>query len=351
MDTKEQMKPIERVVAALNHKQADRVPVYPLLNGVGRSLVGADYKKWATDAEICAEAYIKVTDEIEPDCICTLTDLSVEAGDFGQKIIYPETEAAHPDIHDRLIKNVDDFAGIKKINPRTSPRMSTHIQLCDKLVKAKGADYPIAAFVFGPLGIASMLRDQAALYMDIYDKPDVVKSAVEQINETLIDYCDALIETGVHAIMIDTLFASKSIMSKDMWMEFEGGFVRKLADHIHSKGCMVMIHNCGCGVYFDVQIETMKPEAISFLHVPDDCESYADAKAKYGSKTTLIGAIDPTWLPQASTQELEEKCKEHIDIFKKDGGYVLATGCEYPANLDLDHARTMVKMAKTYGKY
>jgi uroporphyrinogen decarboxylase len=347
----EEMKPIERVVAALNHQEADRVPAYPLLNGVSRKLVGADYKKWATDASTCAEAYIAVTDRLKPDCICTLTDLSVEAGDFGQKIVYPENEAAHPDIHDRLIKNVDDFKKLSKRNPRTSERMSTHIELCDKLVKAKGTEYPIAAFVFGPLGIASMLRDQAQLYMDIYDKPDVVKSAVEVITDTLIDYCDAIIETGVHAIMIDTLFASKSIMSKDMWKEFEGGCVKRLADHIHDKGCMVMIHNCGHGIYFDVQIEAMKPEAISFLHVPDDCGSYAEAKSKYGSQTTLIGAVDPTWLPQATTEEVEEKCKEHIDIFKKDGGFVLATGCEYPANFDLDHAETIIRVARTYGKY
>ena len=36
------MRPIERVVLALQHKDADRVPVYPLLNGASRRLVGAD---------------------------------------------------------------------------------------------------------------------------------------------------------------------------------------------------------------------------------------------------------------------------------------------------------------------
>jgi len=35
------MKPIERVTLALQHKEADRVPVYPLMCGVARKLVGA----------------------------------------------------------------------------------------------------------------------------------------------------------------------------------------------------------------------------------------------------------------------------------------------------------------------
>ena len=63
-----------------------------------------------------------------------------------------------------------------------------------------------------------------------------------------------------------------------MWMEFEGDYVRGLADRVHQRGCMMMIHNCGTGIYFDVQIETMQPEAISFLHLPDDVSTPAELR-------------------------------------------------------------------------
>jgi uroporphyrinogen decarboxylase len=48
-------------------------------------------------------------------------------------------------------------------------------------------------------------------------------------------------------------------------MEMEGGFVKELADICHARGCLVMVHNCGEKIYFDVQIETMNPCAISFF--------------------------------------------------------------------------------------
>ncbi len=51
------MKPLERVALALQHKEADRVPVYPLLNGASRRLVGADDKSWATKAEVTGCLY------------------------------------------------------------------------------------------------------------------------------------------------------------------------------------------------------------------------------------------------------------------------------------------------------
>ncbi|RPI58989.1 MAG: uroporphyrinogen decarboxylase, partial [Planctomycetaceae bacterium] len=243
------MKSIERVAAALKHQEADRVPVYPLMNGITRRLVGASYKRWATDATVTAEAYLQVTEKLGLDVICTLTDLSVEAADFGQKLVWFENEAACPDHTDRRIKTVDEYRTIEYVNPRTSARMSEHVRLCDMLVKAKGCDVPVVAFVFGPLGILSMLRGQEEMFVDLYENPSAVKAALEVINATLTEYCDAIIETGAHAIMLDTLFASQTIMSKAMWMEFEGHLVRKLAKHIHDRGCMVMIHNCGGGIY------------------------------------------------------------------------------------------------------
>ncbi len=345
------MNSLERVAATLQFQEPDRVPVYPLLNGVSRHLVGADYPTWANDADVCAEAYVKITEKYGLDVICTLTDLSVEAADFGAKINYPKDEAASPDYANPLITEAAGYSRIKPINPRLTPRMSEHIKLCDKLVKAKGKEVPIVAFVFGPLGITSMLRGQADLFMDIVLEPDRVKQAVEAVTQTLIDYCDVLIDTGVHAIMLDTLFASQSIMSKDMWREFEGGYVKRIAAHVHDRGRMFMIHNCGKGIYFDAQIEAMQPEAISFLHLPDDVKSPAELKEKYGSKTALIGHVDPTWVIDASEEEVRAECEKQIDQYKAGGGFILATGCEYPANASLRSAEVIIETAKTYGVY
>lgn len=345
------MNSIERVVAAIMHKEPDRVPVYPILSGVTRKLVGATYKEWATDAEICASALIKAAEDYEQDCIVTLVDLSIECSAWGQKLIFPENEACHPDYSDCVIKDLDDYKKIKKIDYRTSERMMMHIDVCKKLVERKGKELPIVAFVFGPLGVLSMLRRQQDMYMDIYDDPDAVYEAAREINETLKDYVNALIDTGVNAIMLDTLFASGSIMSKKMWMDMEGGLVKELADIIHSRNNLVMIHNCGERIYFDAQIETMKPCAISFLYPPDDCKDFAECKEKYGDKVTLIGCVPPALAMVGTDEEWDNACKKQIDLFKKNGGFILATGCEYPANASFDKAKRMVDIAKTYGKY
>ena len=345
------MNSMERVVATIKRTGADRTPVYPILAGVTRKLVGASYQEWSTDAEICAEAFYRSVKAFDLDTVVTLIDLSVECDAWGQGIIYGENDAAHPDYGNPVVACIDDYAKVQKVDYRESKRMMMHIDVCRKLVERASGEFPVVAFVFGPLGVLSMLRGQQEMFMDLYDDPEAIKAASRQINETLKEYVSAIIDTGVNAIMLDTLFASGSIMSKQMWKDMEGDLAKELADICHARGCLVMIHNCGERIYFDAQIESMNPCAISMLHVPDDCRDFIECKEKYGDKVTLIGCVPPPMAVTGTNEEWVATCKAQIDLFGAGGGYMLATGCEYPSCADFTRALLMVDVAKTYNPY
>lgn len=341
----------ERMNLALAHKEADRVPVCPILAGVNRKLIGADYPTWSTDAKICADSFLAAAEKFDIDCLVTLIDLSVECDAWGQKLIYPENEAAHPDYSDVLIKEIEDYEKIQKVDYRSSRRMRMHLEVCRRLVEAKKGKMPVVAFVFGPLGTLSMMRNQQELFIDLYDDPETVQKATWRVAETLAEYVGALCDTGVDAIMWDTLYASGSIMSKDMWRKTEGEPMKMLAQVVRDHGCVNMVHNCGHRCYFDAQIEAIAPLAISFLYPPDDCRDFAECKGRYGNKVTLIGAVTPASAIVGTDDQWDAQCREQIDAMAKGGGFVLATGCEYPANASFDRARRMIDIAGNYGKY
>ena len=345
------MNSMERMLCALNHKEGDRVPVYPIISGISRKLIGATYPDWSTNAELCAAALTRSVEEFGLDCLVSLIDLSVECDAWGQEIVFPENEAAHPNYKNTVVKDIEDYEKIKKADYRQSARMMMMIDTCRRLVESAKGEYPVVAFVFGPLGTLSMLRGQQNMYMDLYDDPDAVKAAAREVKETLKDYCRALMETGISGIMFDTLFSSGSIMSKKMWTEMEGDLVADLADTVRACGGLVMIHNCGQRIYFDAQIEAMHPDAISFLYPPDDCADFKECKAKYGDQVTLIGCVTPANAVVGTDDDWDAQCRASIDDMAAGGGFVLATGCEYPANASLDRARRMVDIARTYGRY
>lgn len=345
------MNSIERVMKVLNHGEPDRVPAYPLINSISMKYENASYRDWTLDPELCARSILKATEECDVDVICTLVDLSVEAADWGMEMKYPEDMAAGPADGPHFIQTPEDYEKITVLDPKTTPRMSNYIKLAKLLAEAKGDEKPIVGFVFGPLGILSMLRGLERLMVDMFTNKEAIFKALDNITETLISLCDALLDAGCHAIMFDTLYSSKTIMSKRSWEEFEGPWQQRLAEHVHERGAMVMIHNCGEGIYVKNQIERMHPEAISLLHLADDCKTMEEMKEKYGDQTTFIGHIDPGFLMTCSEEQLRQACREQIDAYKKDGGFILATGCEYPAPMDDTFAKVMVEEAKTYGKY
>lgn len=345
------MNSIERIEALLSHKPADRVPVYPILCGINRKLVNASYPEWSTNAEVCARGFLKTVEEFDIDCVVTLIDLSVECDAWGQKIVYPENEAAHPDFDHQLIAEIEDYEKIQKVDWRGSARMNMHVDVVRRLKNELRGKKPVIAFVFGPLGTLSMMRGQQNLYMDLYDDPDAVRGATARVAETLAEYVAALCGAGADAIMWDTLFASGSVMSKAMWRDMEAGPMKMLSQTVRDHGCINMVHNCGQRIYFDAQIEAIQPAAISFLYPPDDCESFAECKKKYGDTVALIGCVTPANAVIGADEEWDQQCRDQIDAMAPGGGFMLATGCEYPANASFDRARRMIEIAKTYGSY
>ncbi|MGD1975155.1 MAG: uroporphyrinogen decarboxylase family protein [Desulfobacterales bacterium] len=346
------MTPLERVGTVLQGGIPDRVPAAPLICGAARRVYGVTYEEWAQDGELMAKSMVQAQELIGFDGILGLVDLSVEAADLGQKMVYPVEDTPHPDYDDPCIKTPDDYLKIERIDPTKSPRMKEMLTYMDIICNEKAATVPIMGFVYGPLGILSMMRGAENVFRDCYKNKEAVIKAEEVITEVLVDYIKAMCKTGVHAIVLDTLFASQTIMRKEMWREIEGPHTKVLADTIRECGAMVMVHNCGNGIYFDVQIEMMDPVAISFAYPPDDCKDMKEAKEKWGKKVCLCGYASPAqYAFLGSPEEMKAECKKEIEELGKDGGFILATGCEFPPNGSLMNAIAMMEAAELYGKY
>lgn len=349
----EEMTSLERVVAALSYKKPDRVPVAPLVCGASRRVFGTTYAKWSVDAEECAASFLQAQKLIGFDAFVSLIDLSVEAGDFGQKIIYPLESTAYTDTSEPVIKTVDDYYKIERINPRQTPRMKMVIDVLNRLSKAKGKEVAIVGFVYGPLGVLSQLRGHERLFMDCIKHPEAVMAAVETITEVLLEYVKAQADAGVHSICLDTLYASGSIMKKAMWEKLEGPWAKRICDYARELSCAVTLHNCGNDIYFDAQQKWLNPAGISHAYPADDCKTWEEHAKKWGRQIVTIGYAQPSTTGMIMTEEeVIEECRKEMEIFKDcDGGFILATGCEYPPNGTLLNAIAMVKAAKMYGRY
>jgi len=342
------MNSFERINNTIKHQPTDHVPVSPILSGVTRNFTGVTYEAWANNADICAEGLLRSAEEFDHDMIVTYIDLAIECDLWGQSLIFFDNKPVNPDRSSPVIKSSDDYARITKKDFKESKRMVMHLDVCRQLVEKAGSGKPIIAFVVGPLGIISMMRDQSELFMDFYDDPSRLVNTVNEITATLKDYCNALLDTGISGIMIETVFASQKLMSKDMWINIESGALKTLRDMVHQRERLFMLHNCNNKPYFDAMTDIIAPDAISFMHPPADCRNFAECKAKYGNKAVLMGCISPDRGVIGTDDDWKAECRKQIGELGEGGGFIMSTGCEYPANGSLDRIRMMVDIARQY---
>ena len=72
-----------------------------------------------------------------------------------------------------------------------------------------------------------------------------------------------------------------------------------------------------------------------------------ECKEKYGDQITIIGSIPPSNIVTDTEEQIRAECRREIDAYKKNGGFILSTGCEYPAQLPDHYARVIVEEART----
>lgn len=339
---------MERVLATIQGKETDRVPVCSLAVGVTRNVSGCSYPEFSRNSDKAAEAMILTNKLVGDDIILCFTDLSVEAADFGQSMIYPENNTAHPDYDNPLVSELADYGRLKPFKAQDGERMSTYLDLCEKLVKEIGSSVPVLGFVYGPLGVLGMMRGMEQLYRDILTDPESVKSGLEVITEVLVDFVRAQFSRGVAGVCIDTLPASRSGVSPSTWEEFEGIYAKRIKDEIAAHGVLNAHHGCGFSPYFKEVQKWLSPSVLSFADVPEDCKDMKETKERYGKDAILMGCVPTELLYSGTPDQVVQESLRQIDILGQEGNFVLAPTCEFPPNASLLNARAMVAAAKQH---
>lgn len=341
---------LERVVDALSFRESDRVPAGPLVCGAARRVYGITYDKWAKKPELNARSRLQAQKLLGFDGHLLLTDLSVECAAWGQTVDFPmeSTPITKALKGDPLIKTVEDYEKLEWVDARKANRMKESIQVAQIVAKECGKEVAIMGFVYGPAGTLSMMRTLEMMSLDLKRNPSAVKKALKVINDVLLDYMVAQIEAGVHAIVLDVLFASRFIWSRPVYDEFEGEFCVKLSDECHKRNVPVILHNCGNSTYFDTMYKWYKPAGISFHYLPDGISSLQELKEKWGSKFSLLGMGNCPNLYTGTEEDVYKEGKEQIEALAKGGGFLYCSGCEFPPNASLMNAKAMVDVCKMY---
>lgn len=376
------MTPRERVQAALNHQEPDRVPL---------ALGGGPYG-------IVDELYFGLlkTLRIAPPAapfrsghnISYLDDRVFERLGIDTRYVWPgaspsspSQETADPDTFldsfgqtwkratpyfyaERGLlaeaSGVDDIDRLITWPDTAQPHWTAGVQARASALRAGTDNFVIARMVtsHGPFQTACDLRGTAEFMLDLALNPDFAEHLLRRVTDTL----DGLLRGYLAACgdSIDMIelpgddYASNTnlLISPTTFRQFIRPCLERLVTTIreHNPALKIMLHSDGL-------ITTLLPDFIAIgidvVHPlePVPALDQAAIKATYGDRLAFLGGIDISHAMPGSTADVAAEVKRCLAALAPGGGYILAPSNHLQADVPPENVIALFETARRLGPY
>jgi uroporphyrinogen decarboxylase len=337
----------DRIMAALRRKEEpDYVPIWELI--INEPVINKLYGR---------VSYLDFVDKIDLDGVTAPEDLRIAkfqdkpkiavVDDFGIKwafsgVVFQPSEGPikHPEDIDSLeLPDPDDqrkYYSLKAIVQKFKGRKA--------IVFLSHDGFEHSWYLSG--GIMNYLR----LYVL---NPKAAKRLVERVWSYKERVMKNAVELGADILLTGDDYASRDrvMMSPKHFKEFIAPYLQKAVE-IAKKNNMPFIKHTD-GNLWEV-MDTIIGTGIDGLH---PLEPVADmdigkVKQRYGDRIAVIGNIDCSYvLPRGTVNEVSDAVKETIAKGSPGGGHILSSSNSIHLGVNPENYRTMVKVARKYGKY
>jgi len=350
----------ERVLAAINHIQPDRVPID--LRFVPEAMQNLKDKLGFTDSQ--------VWDWIGQDVVTVRPVFPNPASEkyYADPTIEVTPEGHYLDIYRVPFKEVKtefqtyiEFTGdsplkscqsIEDLNGFQWPKTYAwdYSAISSKLEANR--DKATWARSRGCFATAQLMRGMDTFLMDLALEPEFACTVLDHIMNFVMDDACCTLEAGegkytFYEYNDDVASQRGMLISPDMWRKLIKPRMANFCSLVHSYGVKVRYHSCG-SIYaiipdlIEIGVDILNP--IQPLAV--DMDPFR-LKEEFGDKLTFHGAIDiQELLPNGSVQDVREQVRETIDIVGKEGGYILAGSHTIQADAKVENIIAMVEEAK-----
>ena len=347
------MRPVDRVLVAIDHEEPDRVPLtdHIYMPQSLERILGESDVRIDTPAK-----YVKVHRLLGLDLICAFPDSggTVNPGDQKSETI-DEWGVRHrivdtmPWYIEGPIRSLDDFESYTTPDPSLPLRVRTAREIV-RLVKG---DLAIAGIVDGPFTRSWLLSGLDLFVKAIYLRPGAIRRILQEVTEYAIELGKAFIEAGVDLVWIpdDLGTVDGPFLSPNVFRHFIFPYLRELVDSFKKRSVRVLLH---CDGQIMPLIDDLIEIGLDGLH-PIERKAgmnLAEMKATYGDKLALVGNVDATdLLPRGKEEDIERQVLECLKTAASGGGYILASDHSIHEGVPSESAKTMFRLAKKYGEY
>ncbi len=354
------LSPRERIVAAMNLQQTDRIPLMCQFSiGSMMQQLKPDPSEFWYDGKVFADGLITLCEKFRFDGI--LVSLHghnpewkrdiVEIKNNGegiQEVIFNDRKEIHSwtdlpmvkyftktgqkDISTvEVAKEVPEIIDYIPVSQDLLFRLDkAHLyDIFDYLNEKTGGKYSIHGEITSPFDyFLDFMGYENALISLIID-PDKCKEILQKFTYGIMELVKGMCERDIDAIKISSPFAGMGFISPDHYNEFVLPYESQIIEVIKDKGKRVYIHTCG---HIDDRLELMKASGASGLECldpePVGNVDLSDAFKRIGDTMFIKGNIDSVnTLLYADDERAKRDIMKIIETGSKGRGFILSTAC------------------------
>jgi uroporphyrinogen decarboxylase len=339
----------ERVIAALERRQPDRVPFFECVideRVMDALLPGCDYhgfNEWIGLDNASQNRSSWSRDNVEM--------IDEEKGLFRDKwgVIRAFGPESTPAPVEGPIKSPEDLKRYSPPDPNADDVLGSLPELVARYKGKKAVTAICRDSFFNP----AFLRGTSQYLMDMVDNPRLVHDLVEVALSYDIPAMQRMIATGVDVVVFGDDYADKhsTLMSPRHFKEFVLPGLKRCVDAAHEAGAYVVKHTDGnimqvIDMIVDTGIDGLNPIE------PQAGMDIGLIKERYRDRIALVGNIDCGYvLCQAPLAEVREVTRRTIEIAAPGGGYCLSSSNSIHSSVKPQNLMAMVEALREYGQY
>ena len=330
----------ERILAHLDGRAVDRLPLMPITMQFACDRIGAKYRDYETDYHVLVEGQMRVAEEFGFDYVNTMSDPAREASDCGAVVEFFENSPAALVEEQALLADKTKLTKLTIPDPLAGGRMHNGVKAVALFKEKLRGDKLIEGWIEGPIAEAADLRGINTVMLDFYDDPTFVRDLFEFVVEMELRFAKAQVEAGVDLIGVGA--AAASLVGPQIYEEFVWPYEKKLIDGLHALGTPVRLHICG-NTRFAL-------EAIGWLGCDivdlDFLSPIVEARARMGPKQIVLGNVNPVTVVRGGTPDAVFKAVAECH-HEAGARYIIGAGCEIPRDTPAENVRALGEYARS----
>ena len=334
-------------IRALLRQPTERTPIW-VMRQAGRYL--PEYRQLRAEAgsfmDLCTNPALACEVTLQPlrrfalDAAILFSDILTIPDAMGLGLYFAEGEGPR---FKRVISQRSDIESLKRPDPASS--LSYVMDAVSLIRKELKGEVPLIGFSGSPWTLATYMVEGGSsktfpkIKRMLYGDPETLHLLLDKLADSVIDYLNAQIESGVQAVQIFDTWGGA--LADDAFREFSLAYLQKIVAGLHrsydGQTIPVVLFCKGCNGHLEALADT----GCDGLGV-DWTISLAEARARVGHRVALQGNLDPA-IMLTNPAIIETQVQKTLASFGKGHGHVFNLGHGITPEVDPHHMTVLTE--------